>query len=119
MARLSRTTAWLRRRPLLPAAALLAVALAATASAPAKSAPDLFGAGAERTVFLGSGLSDEDTLVFTTAVAASGHPGVVLLDAPKSDRYVKDFLDRFRPSRVVPVGPVADGGSDLQRRLGV
>jgi hypothetical protein len=76
-------------------------------------------ARAERVVFLGGGLSAEDTVVFTAAVAASGHPGVVLLDHPKSRGFAKAFLGAFGPERVVPVGLFPERAVDLERRLGV
>ncbi len=76
-------------------------------------------AAAQRHVFLGGGLGDEETIGLTAAVAASGHPGAVLLDTPKSNPSAKDFLAHFRPERVIPVGSFPDGIHDLERRLNV
>lgn len=76
-------------------------------------------AQAERVVFLGDPLTDEEAIAFTSAVAASGHPGVLLLDVPAATRYLRAFLADFRPERVVPVGRFAEGVRDLEARLGV
>jgi hypothetical protein len=76
-------------------------------------------AQAERTVFLGGNLSDEDLITLTAAVAAGDHPGVVLLDSPGCTPYHKSFLAAFRPERVVPVGTFPEGITELERRLGV
>jgi hypothetical protein len=74
---------------------------------------------AERDVFLLNGLSEEDLLTFTTAVAASGQRGVVLLDSPRSSRYTQAFLDEFRPSRLIPVGFSDVDAANLEERLSV
>jgi hypothetical protein len=76
-------------------------------------------ARAERTVFLGSEMSPEQQLIFTSAVAASGHPGVVLFDSPGHSKYTKEFLAAFRPEQVIPVGAFPDGIANVERRLGV
>jgi hypothetical protein len=73
----------------------------------------------ERTVFLGGDLTDLDLLVFTANFAASGHPGVVLVDGPKSTKGNRAFLEAFQPEEVVPVGSFSEGIGDLQRRLGI
>lgn len=72
----------------------------------------------ERVVFLGGGLVDENLISFTANVAASGHPGVVLLDTPNSSAHTRAFLERFGPERVIPVGSFPEGITDLERRLG-
>jgi hypothetical protein len=74
---------------------------------------------ARRQVFLGGNLSDENLIVFTATIAASGHPGVVLLDTPKSSPSAKNFLAAFEPERVIPVGSFPGGKTDLERRLNV
>jgi hypothetical protein len=76
-------------------------------------------AEAERTVFVGAGLSDEQVLAFTTAIQASGHPGVVLFDAPSSTRWTRAFFKQFRPGQVLGVGAFPDGAADLEARLGL
>jgi hypothetical protein len=74
---------------------------------------------AQRQVFLAGRLSDEQLLSFTAAVAASGQPGIVLLDTPKASPAIKQFLEAFRPEQVQPVGSFPEGIPDLERRLGV
>src|SRR5262245_6906549 len=63
---------------------------------------------AERVVFLAGDLAEEDLIAFTANLAASGHPGVLLLDTPRFGPYVKTFLTSFQPEHVIPVGPFAD-----------
>jgi hypothetical protein len=89
------------------------LALLLCLTAPAVRADD------DRTIFLGGGLSDEETVTFTATVAASGHPGAVLLDTPKAIAYVKPFLTSFQPERIVPVGSFPASLADLERRLGM
>jgi hypothetical protein len=60
-------------------------------------------AGAERVVFLTDDLPDEDRIAFTTALAAGGHPGVVLFDSERSRASNKAFLEQFRPRQVISV----------------
>jgi hypothetical protein len=81
--------------------------------------PGLTGPAAERTVFLCGDLADEDLIAFTTAVWASGHPGVVLFDVPKSSRYTSAFLADFRPACVIPVGSFAQSLAELEERLAI
>jgi hypothetical protein len=76
-------------------------------------------AQAQRQVFIGGRLSDEHIITFTTTVAASGHPGVVLLDSAASGTHAKSFLASFQSERVIPVGAFPDGITDLERRLNV
>src|SRR5579883_1526356 len=71
-----------------------------------------------RTVYFGTGLSDEDTLVFTSAVAAADPWAVVLLDGPKAGKVVPRFLEALRPRSVIPVGPAAGATDELTERLG-
>jgi hypothetical protein len=73
----------------------------------------------ERTVFLGGDLTDLDLLVFTANFAASGHPGVVLVDGPKSTNANRAFLQTFQPDEVIPVGSFATGIAGIRQRLGV
>jgi hypothetical protein len=53
-------------------------------------------------------LSDVETTVFTTAVVAARHPGVVLLDSPGTASQLQHFFDAFQPERVVVVGPASN-----------
>src|SRR5207237_205496 len=48
-------------------------------------------AAVERTVFLGSGLADECTIVLTAAVAAAERPGIVLFDSLRLTDTTKAF----------------------------
>jgi hypothetical protein len=75
-------------------------------------------ARAERTVFLGGRLSDEQSVALTAALQGSGHPGVVLFDAPPSARWTRAFLKEFKPAQVVAVGTFPDGLGELEERLG-
>jgi len=65
-------------------------------------------AAAERTVFLTGQLSEDQTLLVTTALAASGHPGVVLFDTEGTAKYTRDFLHRFEAAELVAVGDKHD-----------
>ncbi len=85
------------------------------ATQPAEALP----AASQREVFLAGKLSNENLITLTTAVRASGHPGVVLLDSAKSSTYTKAFLTAFRPERIIPVGSFPEGIPDLERRLDV
>jgi hypothetical protein len=76
-------------------------------------------AKATRQVFLGGHLADEQVVTFTTAIHASGHPGVVLLDSAKSGTPARNFLAAYRPERVIPVGSFPEGITDLEKRLNV
>jgi hypothetical protein len=73
----------------------------------------------ERTAFLGCNLSDEDVITVTTNLAASGRAGEILLDSAEADSRLRDFLTRFRPHRVVPVGTLLEAKKELDERLGV
>jgi hypothetical protein len=74
---------------------------------------------AERIVFLAGELSEESLIALTANLAASEHPGVVLLHSPKVSAHVKAFLAAFQPEQVVPIGRFPDGTNDLKKRLGV
>jgi hypothetical protein len=73
---------------------------------------------AERIVFLAGGLSDESLICLTANVAASGHPGVVLIDSAKQAEQQKHFLQTFQPERIIPVGTFPDDLAKLEHRLG-
>jgi hypothetical protein len=72
-----------------------------------------------KVVFLCAGLAPEKLVTFTTAVAASGHPGVVLLDSAKATPYTKAFLAAFKPERIELIGSGPEGRSEVERRLEV
>jgi hypothetical protein len=97
---------------------LLGLGLAGALSLPERTAgviPDT--TATERIVFLAGGLSHDELVAFTSAVAASAHAGVVLLDSPEQSMYVKSFLATYRPGRIIPVGSFPQGLDDLERRL--
>jgi hypothetical protein len=73
---------------------------------------------AKRMVFLAGGLSDEALISLTANVAASNHPGILLVDSPKASANEKYFLKLFQAERLIPVGSFPDGIVDLERRLG-
>jgi hypothetical protein len=75
--------------------------------------------GAEKIVFIASGLTDENLVSFTTNVVASGHLGLVLIDSAKLIEQQKQFLQAFHPERIIPVGSFPDGPGELKKRLGV
>jgi hypothetical protein len=75
-------------------------------------------AGADRVVFLGGNLGDREVLAFTAALAASRHPGVMLLDSAEARPNVKRFLADFRPSQVIPVGRFDEDLQELEECLG-
>jgi hypothetical protein len=79
----------------------------------------IHAAPAERVVYLGGGLTAQDQVTFTAAVAASGQPGIVLFDSAKATPYTRAFLAAYRPERVVPVGTFPQGIGDLAKRLDV
>jgi hypothetical protein len=63
---------------------------------------------AKSTVFLAGALSEEDTVQLTAALAASGHPGVLLFDGAATVNYTRDFLERFKATRLVTIGTRGD-----------
>ena len=64
-------------------------------------------------------MADEDLIALSANLAASKHPGVLLIDTPAYSKYTKAFLASFRPEQVVPIGSFPDGTADLKKRLGV
>src|SRR4051794_29451311 len=68
------------------------------------TAPD-----AARTVVLARGLDADQTLALSAALAAAGHPGVLLLDTPGARDANPRFVDEFKPAAVVAVSPPAAG----------
>ena len=57
-----------------------------------------------RTIYLVGDLPEEDLMMVTAAVAVGDHPGVLLLNSPKSKPFLKTFLAAFRPETIVPIG---------------
>jgi hypothetical protein len=99
-----------RRLLLLPGLLGLAVFSVLTAAPPPPTG---------RSVLLGIGLSDEQVIVLSAAVAASDYRGALLLDAPGYRRSIRHFLSRYRPDRVTPVGVLEDeDGDGLRQELG-
>lgn len=101
---------------------LLSLFLAWRTESPARRVEDWSGltprdAIAAKTVFLGGGLGDEDLIAFTSTVAASGHPGLLLLDSEAASRSLRLFLDYLNPERIIPVGDFRYGIADVQDRL--
>jgi hypothetical protein len=70
-------------------------------------------------VFLAGSLSRQQLVVLSASLAASQHPGILLIDSPKSTPYHKLFLQNYHPDSVVPVGSFGDGIADLEKRLAV
>src|SRR5262249_54312514 len=77
----------------------LGAPLAGTAPPP-KGEPSPPAAHRDKVVFLAGDVSTEELVTFTTAVAARGHPGVVLLDSMKASQYTKAYLAAFKPENV-------------------
>jgi hypothetical protein len=68
-----------------------------------QGAPPSVPARSERDVFLAD-LSEEELLTFTTAMAASRNPGVVLLGSAPANPYLLAFLEAFKARQVIPIG---------------
>jgi hypothetical protein len=84
-----------------------------------RGTPPPAGTGpAEHVVFLAGGLSEEERITASAAVAASG-AGVLLFDSPALRPHVRVFLQAFRPGRLVPVGSFPAGGMELETALGM
>jgi hypothetical protein len=73
----------------------------------------------ERVVFLAGDLAEEELIALSANLAASGHPGVLLLDTPRFSTYTRSFLTAFQPEHVVPVGSFSEDAEALDHRLGV
>jgi hypothetical protein len=78
--------------------ALLAVALPAGAAPPPG-----------RVVYLAGGLTHQEIVTCTSAVAGAGQPGVFLIDSAKAAPYTRAFLKAYQPDRVVPIGSFTQG----------
>jgi hypothetical protein len=85
---------------------------------PSRSAGDTPPAAPNKTVYLAGALTDEQALVFTSAVAGADPQAVILFDSPLTTPYLKTFLAAFDPDRVIPVGSFRDGVDDLRERVG-
>jgi hypothetical protein len=103
-------------------AALFAGFVAAWGDAPgvrcSLGAPQAAGpvAATDRAVYVGGGLSDEQAIVLSTAVAAAPRAGLFLLDSLPSRPYLKQFLMANQPARVVPVGSFDEPAAELCRQ---
>lgn len=71
----------------------------------------------EKVVFLAGDIGDDNLVVLGATLAASGHPGTLLLDSARTNPHQKVFLQTFQPEQVIPVGSFPDGIADLERRL--
>jgi Peptidase family C25 len=96
---------------LVPAIVLWQGPVAGSADAPKAS-------DTNRKVYFGTGLSDEDALVVTSAVAAAEPFAIVLLDSPKAGKAAASFLSAWKPRTVTPVGPGAAAVDETAERLG-
>ena len=88
-------------------------------SAPAGSPRPSAGPGGNRIVYYGTGLTDEDALVFSSAVAGADPWAVLLMDGPNVGKAAAPFLAALRPRSVVPAGPGAGAVDELSERLGI
>jgi hypothetical protein len=103
------------------ACSLLAVLLAVVAlwqGSRARTSDAVPSAEGNQRVYFGTGLSDEDTLVMTSAVAAADPLAIVLLDGPKANKVIPPFLNALKPKAVVPVGPGSAAVDETAERLG-
>lgn len=107
-----------RHSPLILPLALIASALLPMAGIAAGDVAASTPA-AKAIVYLGSGLSDEQTIVFTAAVAAGRQPAILLLDGPKAGPYLKEFLTAYRPEQIISVGSFSEEQTELDQRLGM
>jgi hypothetical protein len=73
----------------------------------------------ERVVYLARGLSDQELVALSAAVAAADPNALVLLDSTQSAPFLKAFLSAYRPEQTIPVGAFPDGLAELERRLDV
>jgi len=72
---------------------------------------------AGRVAFLASNLPPERLIALTANVAASGDQAVVLVDDPRTRRYLKTFLRAYQPSGIIPVGAFPADASAVARGL--
>lgn len=100
------------RRQITIVFALIAAAVAALAAPPKR-------ARAERVVYLADGLTDEELITLSVGVASAAPSAVVLVDSTHAAPYIKDFLARYQPGRVVAVGRFPQGLAPVASRLGV
>jgi hypothetical protein len=68
-------------------------------------------------VFVGGEMSDEERVVFTAAVAAADHDGVVLFDTPKARPHLPRFLHEYGAGDPQRVSFRAGRPSDMWRTL--
>jgi hypothetical protein len=89
---------------------------------PASVASDPAAAGlglipTDRAVYLVGGISGDNLMVLTAAVAAHDPSAVVLLDTPASALQNKVFLQTYQPQHIIPVGAFPEGIDELEDRL--
>jgi hypothetical protein len=72
-----------------------------------------------RTVHIAGGLTDEELLVLSAALAGQDESSLLLLDSEGTAAYLKAFLTAYKPTRVVPVGRFSQDATGLEKRWGV
>lgn len=89
-----------------------ALALAADRTSEQKTQQD-------RPVYIGGGLNDEKLILFSTCLAASRKPAVLLIDTPKMSKPNQEFLKAYQATQLIPVGSFPEGVADLEQRSGM
>jgi hypothetical protein len=72
-----------------------------------------------RDVYLGAGLDDESSIVFTTTLSSCRPEAIVLLDSENAGSANRLFLNAYKPVRLIPVGALSNQQADLRKRLGI
>jgi hypothetical protein len=81
------------------------------------------GTGFERAplrgpAYVARGLSTENLVVLSAALAAGDPSAVLLIDGPETLKANRSFLDTLHPPRIVPVGSFPDDDAERERLLG-
>lgn len=74
---------------------------------------------AERTVVLARSRTPRLFLTLAAALHAAEHPGVLLLESAEHPDSLRDFVTRFEPTAVIPLGYSATERRELEMRLHV
>jgi hypothetical protein len=99
--------------------ALLSISIGGPLGDASSRAPEPTSVQRSKTVHIGLGLTDEEIIVSTAALAGQGTAAPLLLDGPGLAPYLKDLLRRFQPDQVVLLGKSAEQQANLESRLGV